>query len=440
MIRNIRKSKGITLIALVITIIVLLILAGVTINAIVGNESTMEKAKQAREENEKGNELDLIKLAVTDAMAKGDDGYIKLTDLNASLSGLVTAEATGDSPWTVTGNAGYKYRITAYGEVTSASIVDIVRNNQIVTDKTVTLGTSEIGNTVQLTFETTPDITITSSSWISSNTSIATIDNTGLVTIVAEGQTTITLTAVTSIGNIRKTCTIKVGDSISYTTTLNGVTLSNWKVFYVDGDYTYIIYGDYLPNSAVSDTVKTNCNLANGNGDYGIQSTTNRKDLIDAITTKDNWKDLLTGTLNGTAIDYRSSADTNIKAMASPTLELYVNSWNAKYPNDIIYTAQRENSNIDGLYGYYVSTTNNPPTTSEYSAIMSNKIGYHDVLYYPHTSKYESCDGYWLASPNANDASLLMAVQYVGKVSYGGSYYTSTYAFRPVVCLPSNIF
>ena len=32
-----KKNKGITLIALVITIIVLLILAGVTINAIIGN-------------------------------------------------------------------------------------------------------------------------------------------------------------------------------------------------------------------------------------------------------------------------------------------------------------------------------------------------------------------------------------------------------------------
>ena len=132
MIKNLRKSKGITLIALVITIIVLLILAGVTINAIVGNESAMEKAKQARTENEKGNELDLIKLAVVDAMAKGNDGQIKLSDLNASLSGLVTGEATGDSPWTVTGNTGYKYRITEYGEVTSASTVDIVKNNQIV--------------------------------------------------------------------------------------------------------------------------------------------------------------------------------------------------------------------------------------------------------------------------------------------------------------------
>ena len=36
-----KRNKGITLIALVITIIVLLILAGVTINAIVGNNSSM---------------------------------------------------------------------------------------------------------------------------------------------------------------------------------------------------------------------------------------------------------------------------------------------------------------------------------------------------------------------------------------------------------------
>ena len=52
MIQLLKKNKGITLIALVITIIVLLILAGVTINAIIGNESAMEKAKKAKEEHE----------------------------------------------------------------------------------------------------------------------------------------------------------------------------------------------------------------------------------------------------------------------------------------------------------------------------------------------------------------------------------------------------
>ena len=190
-------------------------------------------------------------------MVKETDGTIHLDKLNESLTGLVKGEATGDSPWIVTGNTGYKYRITSYGEVTLESTVDIVKNNQIVTDKTVTLGTSEIGHTVQLTAEPTPDVTLTSSSWSSSNTSAATIDNTGLVTIVAEGQTTITLTAVTSIGNLSKTCTIKItepleiGDIVSYTTSLNGVTLNNWKVFYVDGDYTYIILDDYLPYRAI---------------------------------------------------------------------------------------------------------------------------------------------------------------------------------------------
>ena len=47
---NLKSNKGITLIALIITIIVLLILAGVTIAAINGNESAMDKAKQAKDE------------------------------------------------------------------------------------------------------------------------------------------------------------------------------------------------------------------------------------------------------------------------------------------------------------------------------------------------------------------------------------------------------
>lgn len=41
------KDKGITLIVLVITIIVLIILAAVTINASMGNNSSIERAKDA---------------------------------------------------------------------------------------------------------------------------------------------------------------------------------------------------------------------------------------------------------------------------------------------------------------------------------------------------------------------------------------------------------
>ena len=59
---NKKQSKGITLIALVITIIVLLILAGVTINTLFGNENILEKASEAREEDAHGNVKDQIQL------------------------------------------------------------------------------------------------------------------------------------------------------------------------------------------------------------------------------------------------------------------------------------------------------------------------------------------------------------------------------------------
>ena len=57
-----RKQKGITLIALVITIIVLLILAGVSIAMLTGENGILTQAKKAKEETEeaKNNELEIL--------------------------------------------------------------------------------------------------------------------------------------------------------------------------------------------------------------------------------------------------------------------------------------------------------------------------------------------------------------------------------------------
>ena len=52
-----RKTKGITLIALVITIIVLLILAGVSLNLIAGTDGILGKASSAREKTIKAHLL-----------------------------------------------------------------------------------------------------------------------------------------------------------------------------------------------------------------------------------------------------------------------------------------------------------------------------------------------------------------------------------------------
>ena len=57
--RNYLKEKGITLIALVVTIVVLLILAGVSINALFGNSGIIEKAKDAQNKMDQAAENDL---------------------------------------------------------------------------------------------------------------------------------------------------------------------------------------------------------------------------------------------------------------------------------------------------------------------------------------------------------------------------------------------
>lgn len=69
--RNIKKDivreKGITLIALVITIIVLIILAGVAISLTLGNNGIFQKAKEAKEKTNKQTATEIIGLKITTA-------------------------------------------------------------------------------------------------------------------------------------------------------------------------------------------------------------------------------------------------------------------------------------------------------------------------------------------------------------------------------------
>ena len=75
------RNGGITLIALVITIIILLILAGVTIAALSGDNGILQNAGKAKQENEKATNMEKIKLAMSEAQI-GENGYQELTTEN----------------------------------------------------------------------------------------------------------------------------------------------------------------------------------------------------------------------------------------------------------------------------------------------------------------------------------------------------------------------
>ena len=73
------SSKGITLIALVITIIVLLILAGVSIAMLTGENGILTQATEAKEENIKGKEKEQIKLAMQSLRIQKEKENLSLT-------------------------------------------------------------------------------------------------------------------------------------------------------------------------------------------------------------------------------------------------------------------------------------------------------------------------------------------------------------------------
>lgn len=75
------KNKGITLIALVITIIVLLILAGISISMISGNNSILSRTGNAKENTENASMIEQMKMKVLgcyDESAKPNMGKLKI--------------------------------------------------------------------------------------------------------------------------------------------------------------------------------------------------------------------------------------------------------------------------------------------------------------------------------------------------------------------------
>lgn len=66
--KSAKKNKGITLIALVITIIVLLILAGITIASLSGNNGILTRAADAKEKTNKEQTEEIIKIGLTEIL------------------------------------------------------------------------------------------------------------------------------------------------------------------------------------------------------------------------------------------------------------------------------------------------------------------------------------------------------------------------------------
>ena len=115
---RVNGKNGITLIALVITIIVLLILAGVTIATLTGDNGILTKAQNAKEKNAQKTVEEQINLAVQ--ASRINEGLVinkEILEQELTNNGIeITKSENDELPWTVKKD-GYVYTISKNGEV-----------------------------------------------------------------------------------------------------------------------------------------------------------------------------------------------------------------------------------------------------------------------------------------------------------------------------------
>lgn len=145
------KNKGITLIALVITIIVLLIITGITISELVSNDSIIVKTQKAKEENLKNQIFEEMKLKIYEIQTEkrgnatlkdvveyfkndGENEYILSLTLISSIKGDIPDVSNANELYVI--YKGYQFKIKSNLEI---EIIDkaeneILEKNYIIYD------------------------------------------------------------------------------------------------------------------------------------------------------------------------------------------------------------------------------------------------------------------------------------------------------------------
>ena len=129
---DLNRNVGITLIALVISIVVLLILAGISINTLTGDNGILKHVVSAKEKNEEAEEKEGVQLAVTSSIMD-EPLSLKLTKDN--LEKAIKQQFRNNIDYTITENGDGSFTIkfnntnrTYYIEETG----NVIENNDIL--------------------------------------------------------------------------------------------------------------------------------------------------------------------------------------------------------------------------------------------------------------------------------------------------------------------
>ena len=203
-----KNARGITLIALVITIIVLLILAGVTINALSGENGILKRATQVKSKTGRANALEQINLAIITARTEGL-GQVDKTVLRDEITkaGMTVKTDGDDLPWEVVSDK-YLFRINEDYTVEEISGIGLSKKElKLFNGQSETI-------TATLTEGVTGTIT-----WESADKNVATVENGKITAVGTTGSTTIT--AKVEGTEYEATCKVSIVQKVTSITAKN---------------------------------------------------------------------------------------------------------------------------------------------------------------------------------------------------------------------------
>ena len=426
------SDKGITLIALIITIIVLLILAGVSIATLTGENGILKKASEAKD---KTQIADVIERVQTDILGLETNNGQKISkeELRKILEKYFeeVPDPLPDDLTTLTLKSKQKYG----GQKIEVS--KIYNGGLIVTAESITA--DEYGAYVNY------GIDINNNGKTDDDWKIFYKDSEDRIFLIAADYVPDTCKALTDStakakmtqsGQLGKECCYRWANSSAAEYHCNdnhNKSLNNLKA---QCSFLEI----FMPNEGLC-TNGTHYYCSDHVGNDGTGGDANAR-CASALQCTENWRPFIDGSTKRYCADY---------AIGGPTLEMWVASWNEKHGNNSSDVEKKElYANGNGNYGYYVGAQEQ---STDPNATFTSATGYNDELYFPHKeqdnlnldksgtadadTKNQNCDGYWLASPAGDNPNKMMMVFAYGGMK--GATITVDRGFRPIVCLKSNV-
>ena len=288
-----KEMKGITLVALVVTIVVLLILAGVSINTVLGDDGIIQKAKEAAEATKRASaEEEMNRLVLEYQLAKNDETLESFLQEKVTEGRIDGVTDNGDGTITITKKVeGKDYTITVKKPVAPTPSVK-VGAIRVVSDSTgagSSLGEASTrkGTTLYIMIESKISGGTTT---VSPEVPYAVTENGTYKFTVTGTVNGTTYTKEVSVevnqfkNSILEDINIKIGDSVNYTydsagsyslsstysgyssnQTIAQTTGLTWKVLNVDKENDTV---DIISTNPTSSTVYFSNILGYNNGPY----------------------------------------------------------------------------------------------------------------------------------------------------------------------------